>query len=332
MVLRGFFYHHIPRMTETPLSDRRRADALLAAGRPGEAIPLYRRLVDRFPDTASHLLALAWALHDSGQRREARDCFERLFQRELNRKVFTGFAYDELVRMDRAAGNWAGLLSVCQRAAAAHPEDAGLLWTLGDAYRSADRPAEAAAVFQRLTALTPDNPEAWCALGEARLAGSDPDGAEAACDRALQSLPGGDAASLLGRLADTLRRAGYPLRSQAAWRRCLALKPDDPRYWMGYGEALLAGGHWEDGEKAFTRAAGLRPAEAGACWHRLGNLFSRAGLPERSVTAWRRATAAEPGNPHYRLALAKACAAAGLTDEAAAALEAIQKQLSGKTG
>ncbi len=160
-------------------------------GRHAEAIPLYRKLVETFPDEESHLLALAWALHDSGNPEEAAACFERLFQKELARKLFTGFAYDELVRIYREGKNWEGLISVCERAAAAQPEDVGLLKTLGDAYLAAERAADAVRVFERLTALEPDAPENWCALGNARLAAGDPGEAEAAYLQGRRNRPRG---------------------------------------------------------------------------------------------------------------------------------------------
>ncbi|MBE0558262.1 MAG: tetratricopeptide repeat protein [Proteobacteria bacterium] len=116
-----------------PLTDRDRADTLLRMGRHTEAIPLYRKLVEAFPEEESHLLALAWALHDSGNPKEAAACFERLFRKELTRKLVIGFAYDELVRIYREGKNWEALIrsasgprplsrgmSVCSKPSAMH--------------------------------------------------------------------------------------------------------------------------------------------------------------------------------------------------------------------
>ena len=129
-----------PRKEADPRSpDRNRADDLMKTGRPAEAVPIYRKWVEAHPDEDSHLLALAWALHDSGKTAEAAVCFEQLFRKELSRKLFTGFAYDELVRIYREGKNGEALLSVCERAAAAQPEDTGILQTLGEAYLSAGR-------------------------------------------------------------------------------------------------------------------------------------------------------------------------------------------------
>ena len=238
-------------------------------GRHAEAVPLYRKLVETFPEEESHLLALAWALHDSGKPEEAAACFERLFRKELARKLFTGFAYDELVRIYREGKNGEALISVCERAAAAQPEDVGLLQTLGEAYLAAGTAAEALRVFEKLTALEPDAPENWCALGDARLAAGDPGEAEAAYSRAAEIDPA-DAAAFFSRLADGLLRAGYPEKAQAAMERCLALSPDEPLYLDGSRRYPRPPG--ETGRRGgCLRPCGIaHPAAAGGCWYRLG--------------------------------------------------------------
>lgn len=310
-------------MTDDLLTERERADALLAGGQTAEAVSLYRRLVERCPDEDSHRLALAWVLLDSGARQEAVETFEALFDRELERKVWTGFAYDELVRLHRADGNWKALLSVCRRAAATWPEESGLRRTLGEACLAAGKTAEAMEVFAALARLCPDDPGPWAALGEARLASGDPTAAEAAYDRAVGA-GGGDEAILRSRQAATTLRAGFPERACALWRRCLDLKPEEPLYWMGLGEALIGCERWEAGEKAFGRAAALDPASGGSCWHRLARLLTAGQRLEAAVAVLRRAAAAEPGNPRYRLELAAACAAAGQTDEALTLLQGME--------
>ena len=62
---------------------------------------------------------------------------------------------------------------------------------------------------------------------------------------------------------------------------------------------------------AYKRAADIRPASAGSCWHRLGNLLTREGLHSRAAEAFAKAIAAEPGNPLYFLRLASSYAAQG---------------------
>jgi tetratricopeptide (TPR) repeat protein len=306
-----------------PLADRDLADALLRQGHYAEAIPLYRKLVETFPEEESHLLALAWALHDSGNPEDAAACFEHLFSKELARKLVTGFAYDELVRIYREGKNREGLISVCERAVAAQPEDVGLLKTLGEAYLAAENVTDALRVFEKLTALDPDAPENWCALGNARLVAGNPGEAEAAYFRAADTAPV-DASAFLSRLAGGLLRAGYPEKAQAAIERCLALSPDEALYWMDLGDILVHGEKPKAAADAYARAASLNPAAAGAAWYRLGTLLTREGLHLPATEAFAKAVAAEPENSRYLLGLAASYAARGLTDRAGATLHRVE--------
>jgi tetratricopeptide (TPR) repeat protein len=313
---------------EQPLADRDLADTLIRTGRHVEAIPLYRKLAETFPEVESHLLALAWALLDSGYPEEATDCFERLFRKELASRLFTGFAYDELVRIYREGKNREGLISVCERAAATHPEDVGLLKTLGDAYLAADRATDAVRVFETLTILEPDATGHWCALGDARLAAGNPGQAEAAYVRAAEIAPA-DASAFFSRLANGFLHAGRPENAQAAIKHCLVLTPDEPLYLMDLGEILIHRGEPDAASDAYTRATFLNPAAAGGAWYRLGNLLAKKSLYPQATEAFAKAVAAEPENARYLLGLAASYAARGLTDLAGTALRRIET-LTGK--
>lgn len=310
-------------MKEQTLPDRNLADALIRMGRHTEAVALYRKLSEIFPEEESHLLALAWALHDSGRPQEAAGCLERLFRRELSRKLFTGFAYDELVRIYREGRNWEAMISVCGRASAAQPEDIGLLKTLGDAYLMADKAGDALHVFETLISLEPEAAEHWCALGATRLALGSIEEAEAAYDRAAEIDPS-DAPVFFSRLADGLLRAGHPENAQAAVERCLALKPDDPHYLMDLGDILIYRGKPDAAADAYARAALLIPASAGACWCRLGDLLAKKGFPALATEAVAKAVAAEPENPRYLLRLAASYDVRGLIDLAGATLRRVE--------
>ena len=283
--------------------ERNRADRLLSMGRAAEAVSLFRKLVADHPDEDSLLLALAWSLHDSGETAEAALCFERLFRRELSRDLFTGFAYDELVRLYREEGNKEALVSVCERAAAAQPEDTGVLQTLADVYLMAARAADARPVFEKLIALEPDASEHWSALSAALTVTGDLRGAEAACFKAAELDPS-ESALFFSRLARGLLRAGDPDRAEAAMKRCLAAKPGDPLYLMELGEILVRNGRPVEAVEVYGRAAIGDPASAGACWHRLEELLAKAGFHGEALEAAAKAVAAEPENPRYLLRLA----------------------------
>jgi tetratricopeptide (TPR) repeat protein len=306
-------------MSDGRPADLSLADDLMTSGRPAEAVPIYRRWVEARPDEDSHLFALAWALRDSGNRPEAAACFERLFSRELARRLFTGFAFDELVRIYREEKNTQALVSVCERAAEAQPGDAGLLQTLGQAYLAAGNPEAAIGAFEKLVAIDRENPQHWCRLGEAQLAAGFPERAEDAYGRAAGIDPG-SRADFFCRLAEGFDRAGYLERGLAAWKKSLASEPDAPLHLMGMGDCLVDLGNPDGAIEAYGRAAGLQLLAAGAIWHRLGNQLNRAGLHLRAAEAFGRAAAAEPQNPLHHLRLAASLTAAGQYGPAETAL------------
>jgi len=307
-------------MREEPAhTERQRADTLILSGHYAEAIPIYRRLAEAFPEEESHLFALAWALHDGGRLEEAIACFERLFDREVARSVFTGFAYDELVRLYRARQDWKALVLLCERAAASQSDDAGLRRTLGEAYLAAGKADEALEVFEGMVRLEPDIPESWCALGIARLGAGDPEGAESACLRAAEIEPA-DAPVFFGRLAEGCLRFGHPERARAALERSLALDEGQPVRWMALAEVMVRLGRPAEAAEACEKAVSLNPPTAGSCWHHLGNLLTQEGLHPQAAEAFARAVLSEPDNPRHLLRLAASYTAQGRIESAADAL------------
>src|SRR5450759_1460357 len=75
------------------------AEDLLRQGQYRKAIKLYEEIHKAYPEEESILLMLAWAHYDSGSAEQAIEYLNILLERELQRKVFTGFAFDELVRI-----------------------------------------------------------------------------------------------------------------------------------------------------------------------------------------------------------------------------------------
>jgi len=123
-------------MTNEEKTRRYRAlvEECLKAKRFEEAISFYRQLIDLNPGDNSYRLGLAWAYHDCGKADQAVACFEQVFEKELQRRIFTGFAFDELVRIYKESKKYDRLVDVCERAMAAQPEDVALLGELGDGH------------------------------------------------------------------------------------------------------------------------------------------------------------------------------------------------------
>ncbi|MDI9569204.1 MAG: tetratricopeptide repeat protein [Pseudomonadota bacterium] len=281
------------------------AEYCLESGRHGEAIEILRRLAALHPGEDSFVLKLAWAYHDGGFLEAAVDCFEALLEKELGRRVFTGFAFDELARIYKREGRHDRLVSICERAVAAQPEDYALMGDLGEAYLKAGDAARAAAVFRRMTELAPDDAMAWCRLGYALAAGEDFDAAAAACRRAGEIEPS-SAAAYYGRLAAACRDAGHLEAAARMAALCIREDAAEPAHHLLAGELSLARGDLEAAVAAFETAMALRPEFTAAYWNRLGNALARAGYHEKAVAAFQKAVAAEPRNPFYLLYLANA--------------------------
>lgn len=294
---------------------RLEAEKCMRDGRFADAVALYRTLVAAHPGEESYLLALAWACHDLGAWEEAIDCFERLLDRELSRKVFTGFGFDELVRIYKERGLHDRLVEVCRRACAAQPEDYALLGELGEACLLAAQPAEAAAAFRLMTEMEPDDAMAFCRLGNALIAAGDFAEAEAAYGRAAALEPDTGAVFSL-RLADAYLKAGETERAETAARRCLASRPDEPLYHCTLGDILVRRGRLEEARGCYDAAVALRPEDAGAYYNRLGNALARDGRHREALEAFRAAVAAAPDTPALYERLAAACRALGLDEQA----------------
>ncbi|MBI4632385.1 MAG: tetratricopeptide repeat protein [Deltaproteobacteria bacterium] len=291
------------------------AEQYLKEGRLQEAIGVYRELVNEYPDQDSYLLALAWACHDAGQIDAAVGCFDCLLEKELARNVFTGFAFDELVRIFKKGRQFDRLVALCEKAVARYPGDAGLLGELGQACLAAGDPGRAAGAYKRLIALDPDDPVFFCCLGDALLAARNPEGAEEAYRRAVE-LDADTAGGYYSKLAEGLLQVGAEERAEKVLRKCLECSPEESLYHLLLGDCLLRRKKLEEGEDQYEQAVKMNPASAGVYYNRLGNAFARARHHRRAAECFRKAIAADPSNTFYQVRLAEACAAARDSDPA----------------
>lgn len=308
-------------------SIRHKADMLMSDGRPDEAALLYRKLLDEEPDDDSHLLGLAWALNDSGDKTEAIECFEQLFSRELKRSILTGFAYDELVRIYREEKDRGALISVCRRAAEKYPNDAGFLQTLGEAYLWAGMPSDAVSAFARLCNLDKDAPEFRCALGGALIAAGNVEKGKNAYKKAAELDPS-SAVTYFDRLAKALLNAGYPKKAKDAWDRCVTMQPDEPFYYMAIGESLVYLDELNKAVEAIAQAAFMKPERGGEFWSRLGEILIKKGRHTHAAESYVKAIAAEPDNARFHLRLAFCYVSSGQNDLAIKTLTEIKPLLS----
>jgi tetratricopeptide (TPR) repeat protein len=292
----------------------------LQRGEYRAAIDLYKKLSERHPGDDSFVLALAWAYHDGGFMDEAVGCFEKLLEKELQRKIFTGFAFDELVRIFKRDGHYDRLVVICERAMSAQPEDYALMGDLGEAYMKTGRTEKAVTVFRKMTEVDPEDAMAYCRLGNALAALASFAEAENAYERATAIEPS-MAGAYYSRLSEVYRQAGHYEQALRALDRCIRDNAADPVYHLLSGDIMVEKGDLAAAFNAYARAVKMRPDCTGAYYNRLGNTLVRFSHHEKAVTAFKTATMAEPDNPFYILYLAGAYATLGQEDLARQAME-----------
>ncbi|TFG37107.1 MAG: tetratricopeptide repeat protein, partial [Syntrophobacterales bacterium] len=172
-----------------------------------EAIALYIKLIEMNPGDDSLVMSLAWAYKDSGKEEKAIESLAELLEKELKRKVFTGFAFDELVRIFREQKNYGRLVDICERAAKAQPNDTALLKTLGDSSLRAGNVARAIEVFETLTQMDQDSPIPFCDLGNTHIMAGNYDEAEKAYEKAISIEPS-ESCPFYNRLGSGYHKAG----------------------------------------------------------------------------------------------------------------------------
>ncbi len=294
-----------------------------------EAIAVYRQLIRMKPDMDSFVLCMAWALKDNGQIDEAVAQFEKLFQKELIRKVFTGFAYDELVRLFRETKQHERLVEICERAVAVQPRDFALLYTLGDACLRAGQAEEARKIFQKLLDEEPDSSQYHTAMGNTLIADGRFDEAEVSYRRAIEHDFPGKEGIFMEKMGHAYLQAGALDRAENAFRRAVEAAGADPIYRCDLGDALVMLGRLDEAFQAYAEAVRVNPAYEGTYYNRLGNRLIKENRAPEAVDAFRRASAADPSNAFYKLSLAEALNSCGRTEKAKEILDALRNQGAG---
>jgi len=294
-----------------------------------EAIAVYRQLIRMKPDMDSFVLCMAWALKDNGEVEEAVAQFEKLFQKELARRVFTGFAYDELVRLYRETKQHDRLVDICERAVAVQSKDLALLYTLGDAYLRAGQAEKARKIFQGLLDEEPDSSQYHAAMGNALIAAGRFDEAEASYQKAIENDFPGKAGVFLNKMGHACMLASAFERAASAFQRAVEAAGEDPIFRCDLGDALVMLGRVDEAFRAYGDAIRVNPAFEGTYYNRLGNMLIKENRAPEAVDAFHRAGAADPSNAFYKLSLANALSSCGRTEEAARILETLKNQEAG---
>ena len=302
------------------------------AGRLGEAMAQYRRVLDLSPRHPDALHMLGVIALQSGQTETA----IQHIQRALEIAPQLAQAHHNLGFALRAAKRLDDALAAFRRAVELKPDYADAHNSIGTLLvEDPARLDEAEAAFRRLLALAPDNAAAHNNLGVALHRQGRHDEAAAAVGRALELEPdyaqahnslglilsaqgrGGQAVAALQRALQiapddpaALNNLGLAIKEQGdqeaaiGWfRRALEATPDYAEAHNNLGLALANQGRLEEAAEAFRQALTLKPDNAGAHIN-LGATLQRLGAPEEALRSLRRGLHLEPDNSFYWQAFA----------------------------
>jgi tetratricopeptide (TPR) repeat protein len=272
------------------------ADRLLKQGKYSEAIAGLEEIHGIYPEDESVLLRLAWAFWDSGDKERSVHYWEILLDRELQRKVFTGFAYDELVRIYKQESAFGKLVSLCEKAVGVQPQDIGLLEELGKAYLLAGDNEKACGVFNQLTAMEADNPSYHCRLGEALLRAQKPEAGERAYRQAGLLDPEAMDRYLF-QAADLCLRGGLLAAAERLIAECLTHAPQNSLYYCFLGDIQVALKKPDRAFAEYEKAGRYNRPFAAAYFNRLGNCLMKAELFTDAAKAFETALAFDESIP-----------------------------------
>ncbi len=298
-----------------------RAELLIKEGKYPEAIALYETLHETNPEEESVLLMLAWAHYDNGNTQKTLHYLETILERELKRKVFTGFAFDELVRIYKQEKKFDKVVEICRKVVDAQPQDVGLLAELGGAYLNAGNPEDACLTFEKLIGMENDNPSFYCRLGEALFAaGRIPEG-QAAYMQAAEIDPE-EADRYYFLLANLFQTKDNYSEALPLLKNCISANPSNSLYYCALGDILIALGRIDDALAAYKTAIQYDNASAGAYYNRLGNTLMKAKNFSQAIDAFKTAIGFDAAKPYYT-GLASAYEAMGFVDIARELLQKV---------
>lgn len=245
----------------------RKARAFSKKGAHGDAQAAYRWVLKNFPDNKRALDGL----QSLGARSQNRD--SALSQDQAN----------ALITLHRQ-GRHAEALQQALALRITHPKVAFLHDLIGACHMALGQPGQAAASYQKLIALLPDNAAAIANLGDALTA---------------------------------LSRTGEAVD---CYRKAIALNPGLAKAHNNMGNALMKLGDVQGAVQSFSRAGEVEPGLVDAHAN-LGLALVKLGKPQEGAAACERAMAVKADFPLAYVNMAHALDATGRTDEAIANLE-----------
>jgi predicted TPR repeat methyltransferase len=276
--------------------DKSEADALFTlalehqqSGRPGDAQPLYERILASFPNYmhVPHLLGVI--VSQQGNWFLAR----RLIESSLRMHAGDADALANLAWVLFHLGDYGKTLERCDQAVAIDPAHARALLTRGLALRMLGRFEQAVAAFDQALALRADMAEAHNYRGQCLHALERYADALQSYEAALASAPGyADAYNNRGASLTLLDRHPEALDS---FRHALELQPRFPEALFNLGLGLQTADRLEEALEHYDAALALKPDYPEALTHRAFVLKRLRRSPQECLANLDRALALRPG-------------------------------------
>lgn len=203
------------------------------AGRSGEAMDAYRRVIVRRPDMGLAYRRLAYIQWDVGATGAAISTLRETLEKngpdiEVEIRLATYLA---------ESGQTAEAIPMLEKVLSVEPGNAEAMNALGIAYARAKRPDEAAAIFEEILRKDPRNAYAYENLATLHLEMGNMREAQAAFERAITVAPASSRAhSGLGIVAS---RAGRIEDAIGHWRRAVQLDPRNFDAMFNLGNTLI---------------------------------------------------------------------------------------------
>lgn len=296
---------------------------LLRQGKYREAITLGKKIHKQYPEDESAVLMLSWAYYDKGDIKQAVKYLNLLLDRELRRKVFTGFAFDELVRIYKQEKDFCKLVEICERAVTAQPEDVGLLAELGNAYLQSGKAKKACKIYEKLIALEDDNTAFYCNWGEALFTAGLIKESEKAYMRAAE-IDSEQPDRYYFKIAVLFQKAENHQEAERLLNKCVTLDANNPLYHCSLGDSLIGLEQISRALKAYEKAVLCDNSRAGFYYNRLGHALMKKNHFSEAVEAFKAAIAHDSAEPYY-LNLATAYKGLGFVELADETMGAISK-------
>lgn len=264
------------------------AETLRRLGRVEESIPHFVRAAELTPGDTAALANLSVALRALGRAGEAVGILRPLLARRPNDVRALVNLAGALLDDDRAGE----ALDVLDRAPTGLLAASGdLLNCRGAALRALGRKDEALVVFREAVRVDPGQVDALDALGDLEAERGDRLGALRRLQAAVAARP--DSPRGWNNFANALSGIGLDPAARAAWRRAVALAPDSAESWSNIGNDARDREAFDEAVRAQLRSVRLGGGSA-ALWSNLGHCLDGAGDRSAASRAWRVSAALDP--------------------------------------